>query len=369
MGQNKELKRLKPDNTEVTKYDFLICPNCGTEEVGKYCPNCGQSNKDFNKPLKEIMGDLLDSINIDIRLFNTLVPFFFKPGKLTEEYFKGKRRRYVAPMRMYILFSVLFFFLAQFADLDNADDIVKMTDDSVADSVNQELALAFTETDKQFKNAIEAGGMPLDSNSLVYTDYIKDSAKGKGSIVKWTIETENDTNVKTLNSFSSEEIQKIREDIDSDSTISEGVKEIVGGGLNAAEKKELFYEKFLKNISYLLFLLMPLFAGILGITLFRSKKMYVHHLIFSINYHSFIFAFSSFIILLGMILPNSIFQYTSYLFWFYPLYLMLGIKRYYSRTYVGAFFKTIGISLLYYFIIFVTMIIIIVLTAKGFYEG
>ena len=38
MDQNKELKRLKPDNREVTKYDFLICPNCGTEEVGKYCP-------------------------------------------------------------------------------------------------------------------------------------------------------------------------------------------------------------------------------------------------------------------------------------------------------------------------------------------
>lgn len=87
MDKNNELKKISRKNTEVSKYDFIICPNCGHEEVGKYCPNCGQSNKDFNKPIKEIVADLLDSINLDIRLLNTLVPFFTKPGFLAQEYF------------------------------------------------------------------------------------------------------------------------------------------------------------------------------------------------------------------------------------------------------------------------------------------
>ena len=53
MVKKDELKRIKPKNQEVSEYDFLICPNCGEEEVGKFCPTCGQSNKDYNKPIKE----------------------------------------------------------------------------------------------------------------------------------------------------------------------------------------------------------------------------------------------------------------------------------------------------------------------------
>ena len=135
MKKKNEVKKTTPDNTEVTRYDFLICPNCGETEVGKYCPACGQSNKDFNKPIKEIVGDLFDSINLDIRLLNSLIPFFTKPGFLAEEYFKGRRKKYVPPMRMYMFFSIVFFFLAQIVGLEgitnSGNENLELTDSTM----------------------------------------------------------------------------------------------------------------------------------------------------------------------------------------------------------------------------------------------
>ena len=70
-----------------------------------------------------------------------------------------------------------------------------------------------------------------------------------------------------------------------------------------------------------------------------------------------------------MILPEKLIPYLSYLFWGIPLYLMLGIRRFYKRNIVGAFFKTFGITLLYSLIISMVIVVIILFTAKGFYEG
>ncbi|MFC2151174.1 DUF3667 domain-containing protein [Bacteroidota bacterium] len=369
MAKNKELKKLNPDNSEVSKYDFIICPNCGTEEVGKFCPNCGQSNKDFNKPVKEIMGDLLDSINIDVRLLNTLIPFFLKPGFLTQEYFKGKRKRYVPPMRMYILFSVLFFFLAQYVNLDDYKNFGKISMDPVADSIRQEVNAALSETDTSFTKVIENMNQ-MDTAESVDKNSKLDTAKNLLNGLKLIDKNGTDTSlVKSFDELTMQEMEQLKESIKLDTSINEATKGIIMGGLNLTEKIDVFWEKFLKNISYVLFLLMPFFAFILTITLWKSKKLYVHHLIFSINFHSFIFAFSSLLIVLSKILSDGINQYSSYLLWFYPLYLMFGIKRFYKRTYIGAMFKTLGISLLYSFVIFIVIIVIGIFTAKGFYKA
>ena len=357
MAKNNEIKKIQKKNEEVSKYDFIICPNCGAEEVGKFCPNCGQSNKDFSKPLKEIMGDLLDSINLDIRLLNTLIPFFTKPGFLTQEYFKGKRKKYVPPMRMYILFSVLFFFLAQFINLEEFRGLGKVTEDAVTDSLKQEIAIAKT----------GANNMSADAHLKPDTMVVADENSFKGP--KIINNEDSDSNlVTTFNELTTDERKDIIQEIESDTALSEGIKKVVIGGLNISEKIDMFWEKFLKNISYVLFLLMPFFALILALTLWKSRLLYVHHLIFSINFHSFVFGFSSVLIILGLIFKESAQVFTSYLLLGYPLYLMVGIKRFYNRPFIGSFFKTLGILLLYLLIIFIVIIIILAITAQGFYE-
>lgn len=333
MKKKNELKRIKKKNQEVSEFDFLICPNCGEQEVGKYCPSCGQSNKDYNKPVKEILGDLLDSINLDIRMINTLIPFFTKPGYLTEEYFNGRRKRYVPPMRMYMFVSIVFFFLVQYTSSDESKDNIIKVDDT-----------------EQTASRIKFDAHPEQIDSIENNDSIKKN-----------------TNI-TFNNFDKENIEKYKQEALDDTTVTEWEKQVVIGGLNAVDKKDLFFDKFLKNVSYVLFLLMPFFGLILALILWKSRMLYVKHLIFSINFHSFIFGLSSIVMALGLILPDSVSGYVLYLWWGIPLYLMFGIKRFYQRKYVGAFFKMLGSLFLYFFVISIVIVLILVFTAKGFYN-
>ena len=50
---------------------------------------------------------------------------------------------------------------------------------------------------------------------------------------------------------------------------------------------------------------MPLFALLLKLFYRRQRPLYVQHLMFSINLHSFFFLFFSFLILLELVLPAS----------------------------------------------------------------
>lgn len=325
MAKKDEIKKVEFKNQEVSKYDFIICPNCGTEEVGKYCPNCGQSNKDFNKPLKEVVGDLLDSINLDIRLLNTLFPFFTKPGFLAQEYFKGKRKKYVPPIRMYMFVSIVFFFLVQISNNDKFSDIAEITNTPIPDSTKHELAVAFNDVDSSLTKSL------IDLSLL--------------------------------------DKEELRKKVKSDSTMGVGLKEIIIGGLNVTENPEVFRNKFLKNISYVLFLLMPFFALLLTLILRRSKKLYVHHLIFSINLHSFIFGFTSLLLVFELIFPKNKFDVFTLLILGIPLYFMFGIRNFYKRSYIRSFFKTIGISILYSFVIAIVLLVIVIVTAQGFYKG
>jgi len=149
-------------------------------------------------------------------------------------------------------------------------------------------------------------------------------------------------------------------------SMPDGMNKIFDGAFNASERKELFIDKFYNYVSYALFLLMPLFAFILALILWKSRLLYVNHLIFSINFHSFIFGLASVGIILYKILPESFYGAIGYLYLAIPLYLMVGIKRFYNRKYIGAFFKTIGALTLYSIILSIVVITVLVITAQEF---
>ena len=80
----------------------VVCANCGAELLGEYCYNCGQPVKGMIRPLSSMMHDIADTIfNIDSRIFRTLWPLLAKPGYLSNEYFSGRRVRFVTPFRLY----------------------------------------------------------------------------------------------------------------------------------------------------------------------------------------------------------------------------------------------------------------------------
>ena len=90
-----------------------LCKNCNSELVGLYCSECGQKNIEsftFSKLVKDFFDNIF---SLDSRLFQTLKFLIIRPGFLTNEYWSGKRITYLPPFRLYLLTSILYFFIPQ----------------------------------------------------------------------------------------------------------------------------------------------------------------------------------------------------------------------------------------------------------------
>lgn len=86
------------------------CRNCGAHAPGHYCSNCGQETRlalpTFPTFMREAAGRY---VALDGRLWRTLASLVARPGFLTLEYLRGRRKRYIRPARLFlVLYLVLF---------------------------------------------------------------------------------------------------------------------------------------------------------------------------------------------------------------------------------------------------------------------
>jgi hypothetical protein len=86
------------------------CRNCGAKLEGRYCGQCGQKVAALNPSLRDLLHDLThEFLHVDGKIFRTVWLLLTRPGFLTREYFQARRARYVSPIRLYLIFSVMFF--------------------------------------------------------------------------------------------------------------------------------------------------------------------------------------------------------------------------------------------------------------------
>src|SRR5947209_13536358 len=94
---------------------FTHCQNCGAELVGPHCGQCGQAAIDYRRSFRHVIIDVLDSfLNWDSKFFATIGLLIVKPWRLTNEFLAGRRVRYLHPLRLYLLASILFFFAVNY---------------------------------------------------------------------------------------------------------------------------------------------------------------------------------------------------------------------------------------------------------------
>src|SRR5213079_681952 len=91
------------------------CENCGARLSGPYCSQCGQAAIDYRRSFGHVLVDVLNEfLNWDSKFFATIALLILKPWRLTNEFLAGKRVRYVHPLRLYLLASILFFFAVNY---------------------------------------------------------------------------------------------------------------------------------------------------------------------------------------------------------------------------------------------------------------
>src|SRR5438034_2686952 len=91
------------------------CENCGAPMAGPFCAQCGQHAVDYRRSFRHIIVDVLDSfLSWDSKFFATIGWLIARPWHLTKQFLAGRRVRYVHPLRVYLLASILFFFAVNY---------------------------------------------------------------------------------------------------------------------------------------------------------------------------------------------------------------------------------------------------------------
>ena len=337
-----ENKPNTPDDKEV-KLDLLICKNCEHQFVGKYCPNCGQSVKEMERPIRFMIVDFMGTIvSFDTRLIKTLVAILFKPARLTTDFLEGRRARYMPPFRFYVFISFVMFLL-----------ISNVTSDSIS-------------------GAKITGNMSVDdlaTSAIAMVDSLEHSQDSLSVAIRHEINRElADANLDTLNAEKEDEyfpgyngiakgIEAIKEEADKpegDSKWHRNIKKIV-------DYPELYMNKLYQYASWAFFLFMPVFAFFLWISFFRTKPLFIGHLIFALNIHSFLFTITTIVILINLILPDKAVHPEGYLFLLVPFYQVVGARKLYKRSWVKSFFKMMLVWFMYSFVWIVGAITIVAL--------
>jgi Protein of unknown function (DUF3667). len=94
-----------------------VCTNCGFAVVDVYCARCGEKQPNHHDLTMghfahEVAHELL---HVDSKLFSTMRDLVARPGALTAEYFAGRKKRYIAPLRLFlVLFAVTFLAYSSF---------------------------------------------------------------------------------------------------------------------------------------------------------------------------------------------------------------------------------------------------------------
>lgn len=271
------------------------CLNCGTTVHDKFCPNCGQENLELHENfLHMALHSVGHYFHFESKFFNSIIPLFTKPGYLTKEYFAGKRASHLNPVSMYIFISILFFFL--FTANTNINEKEIIDENTTAENPateKEDIRKAVSLAKSQLNEDVAAGEISEKAAAYTYTILDKTEAALDTSQAK-----PNEAVIYKKPATDAEE-KAVTEETGVMRSLKAKFKQVADDDLSS----ELYKNKLVSHLPKIMFILLPLFALILKLVHWRSSKLYVEHLIYSIHVHSFLFLFTSLLIVLSWIMP------------------------------------------------------------------
>jgi hypothetical protein len=92
------------------------CVSCGTYYESRFCPHCGEKRIDqHDYSVAHFAEHAFETFtHLDSKLLRTLKALMMRPGLLTCEYLRGRRRPYMAPTQLFVIVNVLFALLINY---------------------------------------------------------------------------------------------------------------------------------------------------------------------------------------------------------------------------------------------------------------
>ncbi len=89
------------------------CVSCAAPSSGKFCAQCGEQKlRGEDRSVRQILGHALEATtNANGKLLLTLRTLLFRPGRLTADHLRGKRRPYLPPLQLFFFANLIFFLL------------------------------------------------------------------------------------------------------------------------------------------------------------------------------------------------------------------------------------------------------------------
>jgi len=310
------------------------CENCGAQLTGHYCGQCGQAAVDYRRSFRHVITDVLDSfLNWDSKFFATIALLILKPWRLTNEFLVGKRVRYVNPLRLYLLASILFFFAVNYGARDLRFEPGKLGPkdraELEADLKKADLPPAAREELEALLRESSPSPAPSPTPSVVSPSPAPEAGKQRveyGKIGERPFVVF-DSKAKSATPF--------------ERWIEGRAKEKMG---EHGTKMGLFIATLFSNLPYMMLCCIPLFAFVLKLLYIRRHIFYIDHLIYALHIHTFAYTAIMLIVLatIGLIrmAPGPIAGWIIALLWIaFVVQIFLSIRRVYRQGWFISIFK------------------------------
>ncbi|MYG80773.1 MAG: DUF3667 domain-containing protein [Gemmatimonadetes bacterium] len=354
----------------------IVCPNCGGGRSGRFCSVCGQNDRNYVRGLLPVMWEFgRESFEVDSRLFQTLKLLLFRPGRLSMEFCRNRRARFMTPVRMYLFASFVFFLVLvtvpDWSLQTGADVDLQFGEDP--EEVDEELGAELAErvgnvvTEAEI-DALKAVVRPEQSQRVddLLGRPASDWSRGMGFMLARLAprgDAPFDAVAPTMRDSLGVAVDSVpgsagpAVDAEPPHFI---VRIFFSAMVDFFHDPTRFLQQFIGNLPITMFFLLPFLAAALAICYARKRRFFVEHLVFAMHVQTF-----SFIVLtLALLVP-----FASIGIWvqlvlqlLLPIYGVVALRRFYGDGWIWTLVKGLIVWCMYWAVLVPGLLVTFFLT-------
>ena len=299
---------------------MAACLNCGALLSGPFCSSCGQRDIPPYPSVRELAVDAFWELSgWDGRFASTVRALVRRPGQLTLEFLEGRRARYISPLRLYLMCSLVYFVVAAAAPDVRLDDGRTL-----------------------FMGLRVSSAPPPDTSTQSRPQRVGDAVNQSFNQGQELTEAQR-----------AEALADI-----------ERAPEVMQPFLRRSVTDPAGFKRgILQAMPRMLFALLPVFAAI--VALFYRGRKYPEHLYFAIHLHAFVFLALAINELLKFTqMPVLIAVVASFVLLSIPVYATVAFRRAYGGSLMMTLTKEAGIGVLYLATTFIGLITTVYIVSR-----